>query len=447
MRLSVGLKLYAGFGLVLAALVVTGVFAITQLASVGEKGKSIYDDGLEQTQKAATLRRDMLLMRASILGYVAAPADKRAEFGTKIAELQTGIEEDLAALRAEPNLTEAQATNLDTVEQNLADWYAARDAGPIAKTDAGDFEGARDAALFGKGGAMFQALLDAVGEFSTATNEASKASYDSAESTQSGAIADDRHRGRGTAAAGIAFFSRAASRLEGGREPVGEPRTARSRASTRQGHRARRPHVGAHATTTKIDSTPATRSTGCGVVKCHHEDTPTMDSQQHPPASRPAAGHSQQVDELVTAKNELGQGGTGRAGDPAIATTTNQVAEGTGQTSRSVQDVSASMSQLGTAIERVTAGTQSTATSVKEVDQAINQLGSAIEQIVQGSQQQMVSVDSANKVGTKVAQAADDMSSTAASAAGEAREAAEVAQTAPSRALRRWYAAHQGHRR
>ena len=120
MRWSVGLKLYAGFGLVLAVLVVTGVFAITQLSSVGTKGRSIYDDGLDQTQKAATLRRDMLLMRASILGYVAAPADKRAEFGTKITDLQTSIEDDIAALRAEPNLTEAQDTNLDTVEQNLS---------------------------------------------------------------------------------------------------------------------------------------------------------------------------------------------------------------------------------------------------------------------------------------------------------------------------------------
>jgi methyl-accepting chemotaxis protein len=183
MTLSVRAKLLAGFGVVVLALVVTGLVAVLQIRSVGGAAKSLYQEQLSATEKTGALRRDMLLMRATILAYVAAPADKRPEFGAKLDELENEIGADMTALKAQQGLSQSQRSGLAAVETELAEWYKARDAGPIAKSDAGDFEGARDAALFGVGGQHFQAAFDAVSSFAAETQDQAKAAYEDANAT------------------------------------------------------------------------------------------------------------------------------------------------------------------------------------------------------------------------------------------------------------------------
>jgi methyl-accepting chemotaxis protein len=165
-KLSLGQKLYGSFGVVLALMVVTGVVAVTQVRAVGDDSKKLHNVSLQSNVKAADLRRDALLMRGKILAYVLEPSAKeRAALKGEIAELQSALATDLQALRAQPGLNARQKALLDEVAARLADWYKARDKGPLGLTDAGDHAGATTAALHGKGGKAFKAAFAAAVEF------------------------------------------------------------------------------------------------------------------------------------------------------------------------------------------------------------------------------------------------------------------------------------------
>jgi methyl-accepting chemotaxis protein len=182
-RLSLGQKLYGGFGIVLALIVASGAVAVVELRSVGNDAKRMYDVDLQSNVKAADLRRDALLMRGAILSYVLEPsASARAQDKSTIVDQQAAIAADMKALRAQPGLSAEQRSLLSTVAAKLAEWYVARDKGPIGKTDAGDHAGAADAALHGKGGKSFKAALAASVRFGDIATSEAKANAAASES-------------------------------------------------------------------------------------------------------------------------------------------------------------------------------------------------------------------------------------------------------------------------
>jgi methyl-accepting chemotaxis protein len=187
-RLSLGAKLSLGFGTVLALLVATGAVAITQLRAVESSAKQLYRVNLATDEKAGNLRRDALLERAGILGYVLEPNPAlRRKAHAKLMSLQTAIGRDLGDLRAQNGLTVGQRSLLDEVAQSLDTWYAARDKGPLGLTDAGDHAGATKAALHGKGGHAFEAAFAATVRFSKITEADAAAEHARAVSTASSA--------------------------------------------------------------------------------------------------------------------------------------------------------------------------------------------------------------------------------------------------------------------
>ena len=68
-NLSVRRKLYTSFGVVIVITAALGLVAVVELGAVNSKADNLYSVQLKTTQKAAALRRDMLLTRAAILGY------------------------------------------------------------------------------------------------------------------------------------------------------------------------------------------------------------------------------------------------------------------------------------------------------------------------------------------------------------------------------------------
>ncbi len=182
--MKIGQKLFLGFGVAVLALVVAGVVAITQIDNVGAKTDQLYDNNLTQLDHAASLRRDMLLERTAILGYVLSPAEKRATYGDKIKAFQGNIDDDLKTLRS-GHVDAEEAGLLDEVEQSVNAWWPARDKGPIGRTDAGDHDGAVQAALFGIGGQHFQAAFDAAVKFTGAESANAQDAHTSAQSTKS----------------------------------------------------------------------------------------------------------------------------------------------------------------------------------------------------------------------------------------------------------------------
>ena len=62
MKLKIAAKLYAGFGIVIVGMVVAGVFAMTQLSSVGDEADLLFVDNLSTKTLTGIMRRDILLM-------------------------------------------------------------------------------------------------------------------------------------------------------------------------------------------------------------------------------------------------------------------------------------------------------------------------------------------------------------------------------------------------
>jgi methyl-accepting chemotaxis protein len=182
-NISVRQKLFASFGVVLALMVVTGAVAIVQLRSVGAKGDHLYNVNLAATDLSASLRRNGLLMRESILKYVLEPLpEERPKIKAKIGELQQAIDTDIGALKAQQGLTADQRALVVEIDGLMKDWYAKRDKGPIGLTDAGDRAGATEAALRGIGGLAFKAANEAVDKFNETTRLEAKRADDAASS-------------------------------------------------------------------------------------------------------------------------------------------------------------------------------------------------------------------------------------------------------------------------
>jgi len=134
MRLSVKAKLLGTSGVLLIALVAVGAAAMLQIGQVGDQADLLFSQNLKTETKTGILRRDMLLMREAILEYPLAPAERRSEFATKMAELEEAIIADIKDLHTQ-DLSEAQEGYLDDTEAGIAAWYAARDKGVIGNAD------------------------------------------------------------------------------------------------------------------------------------------------------------------------------------------------------------------------------------------------------------------------------------------------------------------------
>jgi hypothetical protein len=79
MKLKIGTKLYGAFGLPIVGMLASGLFALTQLGSVGQQADKLFGENLSTETKTGIMRRDILLMREQILQYPLAPESRRAE--------------------------------------------------------------------------------------------------------------------------------------------------------------------------------------------------------------------------------------------------------------------------------------------------------------------------------------------------------------------------------
>ena len=379
------------------ALIISGVFAIMQMRSIGAKAEELFSENLTTETKTGILRRDMLLMREKILEYPLAPAERRAEVATRMRELETEIADDLTALRAQQGLTTSQVTLLETTEAKLADWYRARDGGPVAKTDAGDRDGAANAALYGVGGQAFTDAFAAVGKFAAETRGVAEAANQAAQDTQStattlmiGLIVVATVIG-----AGVAFWI--ARGITG-------PLTAVGRVAS---DLAQRVIPGLAAVTEAVAAGDLTQEASVDV------DTVTVSTQdeigdmagQFNTMIEQLNSMGQSVNTMVGSLRDLiGQvGETGASLNEAssqlsaaseqagqatqgIASTVQQVAEGANDQSERVQQTTETMQQLSQAIDQIAAGSREQATNVEQAADIVSQVSSAIGEVARNAQ-------------------------------------------------------------
>lgn len=453
MALSVRNKLFGAFGVVVLALIVTGVFAIVQLRSVGDKATLIDDVGREGVGNVGTLRRDLLLMREQILMYVMAPKEGRQDILGRMKELEGDIAADLQTLREQKGLTETQRQALGETEQKIQEWYAARDKGPIAKTDAGDFAGAADAALYGVGGEAFRAAFDAISRFADETDKAADAAHEEAQATITratmltiGLVALAAVLAAGLAfwiaqgiATGVRQMLKAAEGIAEGevqqhvevksRDEIGEMAGAFQRMLTYLKHMA----SAADSIATgdlSVEVTPVSERDALGNAFArmtgYLKDTAAaaesiaagdLTVDVHARSEKDVLGNAfarmiTNLRQLLTRANETAE---------SLAAAKDQLSQSADQAAQATQEVARTITQ-------VAQGTSQQATSAQEVNQGMEQLTQAIEQIVRGAQAQAQSIEEASALVSRVASAADQMAGSAQNATAGARQAAETAQ-------------------
>ncbi len=414
MKLNIRNKLFGGFGLIVIGLIITGVVAIMQISSIGSKADQLFNTNLEAESKTGVLRRDILLMREAIVSYQLSPEENRAEFQATMDELEVAIADDFEALRAVPGVTQVQLEALDDTEAAIQDWYAARDGGPIAKTDAGDIEGAAQAALFGVGGEAFQAAFAAIGVFAQDTTEASRAAHEGALATASQATVITIVLIVISALAGAAIAYWLASGITSGikqvlaaaegiavgdldqnievksKDEIGDMANAfKTMIKYLEDTAAIAEHIANGDLTVKVTPKSEQDVLGNAFFK--------MRESLHTLLSRV----TETTEGLTTAKGQLGQAADQSAqATQQVASTSAQLAEGVGQTAQSAQEVNESMTQLA----------------------------QGVEEIANGGQAQSKAVDEASALGDQVSNGAGRMSEGAQKAAEGARQATETAQ-------------------
>ncbi len=453
MSLSVRQKLFGAMALTLLALIVVGVFAIVQLRSVGDAATTIDDVGRAGVAKTGTLRRDMLLMREQILSYVMAPKEGRQEILDRMKELEGEIATDLQALREQKGLTDTQLEALATTEEKIQEWYAARDKGPIAKTDAGDFAGASDAALYGVGGEAFRAAFDAISSFAEETDKAAATAHKDANATVTRAttltivivavatlvaaavffwIAQGIVNGVKQAlhaAEGIAKGDVEQSIDVKTRDEIGEMAGAFQRmiaylkdmaaaaASIARGDLSVdvKPQSDRDALGNAFQSMTAYLQETAGAAESIADGDLTVEVR--PKSEKDVLGNAflrmvTNLRALLTRASETAE---------SLAAAKDQLAQSADQAAQATQEVARTITQ-------VAQGTSQQASSAQEVNQGMEQLTQAIDQIVRGAQVQAQSVEEASALVSRVASAADQMAQSAQNATIGARQATETAQ-------------------
>ncbi len=452
MKLSIRNKLFGGFGLIVVGLIVTGVVAIMQLSSVGSKADQLFSSNLQAEAQTGVLRRDILLMREAIVSYPLSPADRRAEFQATMDELEGTIAADFEALRAVPGLSAIQLEALDNTEAEIQTWYAARDGGPIAKTDAGDLEGAANAALFGVGGEAFNSAFDAIGVFATETKEASVAAHESASSTTSQAtmITIVLILISSVLGAAVAFWI-ATSITSGVRQSLAAAEGIALGDVDQKVEIKSKDELGdlGNAFQRMIAYLKEMATAGDQIADGD------LSVEVQPKSQKDALGNAFQrmtgsLQEMATAGDQIADGDLtaqiqpksekdalgnafakmitnlngvlGEVDESAAALTVSkdQLALAADQTAQASQQVAKTSSQ-------VAEGTTQQSTSVQEANEGVGQLTSAIERVVKGSQAQTAAVGEAAALGEKVSTGAGQASASAKETAAGAERAADAA--------------------
>jgi methyl-accepting chemotaxis protein len=417
LRLNVRAKLYAGFGAVIALMVVASVVGITGLRSMGSAADLLFEESFETEVTVGELQANMLLMREKILEYPLAPVERRSEQAQRMAELETEIDHNIAELEAHSGLTEVQREELVTVRSSIGDWYAARDKGVIGNADNGDVAASGNAALYGVGGQAFASAFETMAEFGVATGETAHASLAGAQGTASNstrllvgvvifavvtaaAIAFWLARGisQGVGKMRVAAAGIAGGDLEQDVEVTSKDEIGELAGSMRDMVEYLGEMAGAAQQIADGDLTAEVRP------RSERDKLGTAFAAMIANLRGLIGATGQTAEELVRSKDQLGESAEQAAqaaqATQEVAKTTGQVAEGTSEQARGVQ----------------------------EIHQSVGQLQQAIEQVAQGAQEQAQSVEEATGVGRQVATAADGLAQSAEQAASGAHQAAETAQ-------------------
>ncbi|MGB2696106.1 MAG: methyl-accepting chemotaxis protein [Dehalococcoidia bacterium] len=418
MRRTIRLKLFLGFGIVVAALIGTGIFATMQLKSVGNDATDLFSNRFKTEVESGAVRREMLLMRERILAYVLAPEEARPQIAEEIASHERGIDDATVVLRAHEGLTERQAELLTEVEQNNTEWFATRDAETIALVDAGNTKAAAETVLSGNANDAFQRSLDAILLLNQETSLAAEQAHDSAIATQNRAmiLMIGIVIGVMLVAGGIAAWI-----SQGIVSNVKRMLAAADRIADGDVEQ----DIGA-TTDDEIGDMAQAFQRMVGYLKEMAMAATRIADGDLTKDVRPRS----QLDLLGTSFSRMTENLRSLLGQAidsvnSITNSRGQLAEAADQSAQASQQVASTSNQLAE-------GASSQARSAQEANENISQLGSAVEEVSHSSEVQSRTVGDVTALGERVSEGADQMSQNAQEAAAGARDAAETANNGAS---------------
>jgi methyl-accepting chemotaxis protein len=405
MTFSVRNKLFGGFGVIVVALVIAGVFAITQLKSVGGEADQLYSENLVQVSRAAALRQDMADLRSQGGAYVLdgfAQTGQHDEILQNMNELETAINQDLTDLQATPGLTSTQVNDLATAKTAVQQWLQARREGTIALTDAGDYVGAAQARLTGSGGDAYNQALDAVASFIDETDASAAAAHDGANSTQSQAttlmlalivVA--------TLIAGATAFFIATSITRGVQQAVKAAEGIAEGDLRQNVDITSRDEIGrlGEAFRRMIEYL------GSMARSAEHIADGDLTTEVKPVSEKDTLGTSFKA--MVHNLRELV--GSMMDSSSKLAESKDLLAESADQASGASQQIASTIQQVATNASQVAEGSTQQAESAQQARFSVTSLAEAIDGIVAGVEQQSRAINEANRAGDAVSGSAEQM--------------------------------------
>ncbi|MEX0801371.1 MAG: methyl-accepting chemotaxis protein [Dehalococcoidia bacterium] len=419
MRLLVSHKLFGGFGLIVLALVCTGAFAIFQIRAVASEGDRLFETDLAAVEEVTEVRRYMLNIRVMTLEYVLADDSRRQTLVKEMAEREASIAESLANLRNIQGLSGPYLQQLDSLEEDIAAWLAARQEETLDPADAGDLETASSGAIAGTAVQEFDSATEAILALITETETAADAAHSKANAVESRATTLMIAIIAVTVviAATMAFvLSRQVSggvrRISGAlrRISVGElderveVRSNDELGEMSQSYSDMQVYLSEMAAAANriaggdvaVEVAPRSADDELGIAFGAMVDYLSemsegaervadgdLTTEVHPRGEKDVLGNAfrtmiQRIRDLVggiaetaetlaRSREELAQSADQASGaSQQVATVTSQVAEGTGQQARSAQDVNAAMESLAASIEQIVNGAETEFQATRE---------------------------------------------------------------------------------
>jgi methyl-accepting chemotaxis protein len=407
MKMNVSAKLFGGFGFVIAALIVTGAVAFTQLKTVAKDAHEIYEVDLKSEVAVGEIEAEMLRMREAILSYIIAPPAERGHLLETIHEIEPLIWEQVDFLK-EHEVTADQAALIEDAEFNLEEWFRLRDAGPIARVDAGDQAGAAALALSGPGIEAMNAAFSDVADFGHETERLAELADEDAKATASLAttlmvaiIAVST-----VVAAAVAFII-----ARGITQPLNAVK-------------------GAMESIAKGDLTVAVKVKVKDEIGQMAQSYSNMQSYLQEMAANAERVGQRDLTVEVKPRSEKDTLGTALAtmvtnlralvgqlteNADSLAATSGQLSSAAEQAGQATQGVAQTSQQVARGAQDQSAAVQKTAASVDELSQAIKQIG-------EGSRQQAEGVGRAQEIVKQVAQAAGSVAQSAQQAADNSQK-------------------------
>lgn len=415
MRPTIRIKLFLGFGVVIVALIAVGIFATTQLRTVGDQADKLFTENLITETKTGDLRRDILLMRQTILQYPLATPEERTGILASIATLEDQIASDIEALRSQTGLNERQLELLDEVEASNTAWYQARDTGAIARTDDGDIAGAAVAATSGIGDEAFQQAFDDIALLGVETFQAAQEADAHAASAQSRAIVlmVVLILSAVVVAAGIALWISQGI-------VTGVKRMLSAADGIADGD---------------IDQNVAVRTNDeIGEMSQAFQRMIAYVKDVAASATRIAEGDLRAPPEPRSERDVLGDAFSKMVSNlrdllGQVTNTANTITESKDQLAQSADQSAQASQQVATTIGQIAEGATSQAQNAADANDGMAQLNRAIEEVTAGSQVQSQTVIDVTALGDRVSEGADQISRSAQDAAAGSRSATETAQS------------------